>query len=353
MMEEINTIVQSACIVIECTYSLLSRYITFICILHDSVYSLVTTLTYTLASLLKQPLIPTFLTVWEVRHGSLMALREILSVQATSAGVMASIVEVEAGSEAEVPNDMPVSERKESEKEITASSPRKENMIDLNLDISEEDNGEFKKPKEPSSPMLQNHNWTGLPEVINSKPDWMIAVQNAVKTELSLGDMKPELKLGHVKPEGLDALNSGLSLDLGNSQDLGQPKPELNLDLGIVKPELSLGGVKQELELDLNMEVTEEPATVKVESAIVKEELVIVKEEPSIVNEELLTVKEEKNIGRGSQSNLFWHPHDSGSDIKEANDSKVVSAAKKAWAANIGFLQDCTIRLLCIFALDR
>lgn len=32
-----------------------------------------------------------FVTVWEVRHGSLMALREILSVQAASAGVIAPI----------------------------------------------------------------------------------------------------------------------------------------------------------------------------------------------------------------------------------------------------------------------
>jgi TATA-binding protein-associated factor len=94
-----------------------------------------------------------------------------------------------------------------------------------------------------------------------------------------------------------------------------------------------------EVALDLNMEVKEEP--------------VILKDEPLTVKDESLSVKEEIKLESEPQPNLFWQPHAAASLMKESNDSKAVTAAKKAWAANIGFLQDCTIRLLCVFALDR
>lgn len=277
-----------------------------------------------------------------------MALREILSVQAASAGVMAPTMEAESGAEAEaeaVPSNLPVLEKKQSENEIPHSSPHKESMIDLNVGISsEEDNGEFKKGTEHSSLDLQNHNWVGQPEVV---ADWMKVGQPAVKTELSLGGNKAGTKLNSFKPEGLDALKSELNLDLGKTEGLNALKPGLNLDLGMVKPGLSLGVAKQELGLDLNMEVE---LDLNME---VKEEPVIVKEEPLTVKDEPVAVKEEIKLESEAQPNLFWQPHEAASVIKESNDSKAVAAAKKAWAANIGFLQDCTIRLLCVFALDR
>lgn len=38
---------------------------------------------------------------------------------------------------------------------------------------------------------------------------------------------------------------------------------------------------------------------------------------------------------------------------EESRAVKCIRAAEQAWAANLEFLQDCTIRLLCILALDR
>lgn len=293
-----------------------------------------------------------------------MALREILSVQAASAGVMAPTVEAESetGAEAEaeaVLSDQPVSESKQSEEENRNSSPQKESLIDLNVGISaEEDNGEINKGTEHSLPSVQNHNWVGQPEVT---ADWMKVGQHNVKTELSLGGNKTGAKVNYVKPEVLDGVKSELDLDLGQNEGLKTSKPELNLDLGMVKPSISLGVAKQELgldlnmevELDLNMEVKEEPVTVKEEVASVKEGPAIVKEEPLTVKDEPVSVKEEVKAESKSQAIQFWQPHELSSVIKESNDSKAVVAAKKAWAANIQFLQDCTIRLLCVFALDR
>jgi hypothetical protein len=85
-----------------------------------------------------------------------------------------------------------------------------------------------------------------------------------------------------------------------------------------------LGPVKPELELDLNMSV--------------KEEVVLGKERKlgydGILSNELLLHQEQDTS-------------------KQSDELKVVVAAKKAWTANLEFLQDCIIRLLCVFALDR
>lgn len=243
--------------------------------------------------------------VWEVRHGSMMALREILSAQAASAAVVAPTPE----------SKLPEPITDSSAKNSLPSSPRKECIIDLNLDLqSEEDNGDIKKPKEDMAPMLDNHTWTGLSKVVDPKPGWITAGLASVKTELSLGSVKPELNLSSVKPE----------LSLGSVQS--------ELDLSVVKPEMNVGEVKPDLELDLNMEVIEESLPVKEESSF--------------------QVKEETKSNSKFLGNELWiHP---GANTQQAsNNSKVVTAAKRAWAANVEFLQDCTIRFLCVFALDR
>lgn len=67
---------------------------------------------------------------------------------------------------------------------------------------------------------------------------------------------------------------------------------------------------------------------------------------------ELLTVKVERKLGSDSLSNELWQR--SGATVYgKRSNSQALRAAKQAWASNVGFLQDCTIRLLCIFALDR
>jgi hypothetical protein len=136
-----------------------------------------------------------------------------------------------------------------------------------------------------------------------------------VKTELSLGSVGAEVKFGMVKPE-LEAGNVKPDLELG----LLKPSWEF----GLVKPDWDLGPVKPELELDLNMSV--------------KEEVVLGKERKlgydGILSNELLLHQEQDTS-------------------KQSDELKVVVTAKKAWTANLEFLQDCIIRLLCVFALDR
>lgn len=63
-------------------------------------------------------------------------------------------------------------------------------------------------------------------------------------------------------------------------------------------------------------------------------------------------MKVERKLGSDSLSNELCQR--SGATVYgKRSDSKALRAAKQAWASNVGFLQDCTIRLLCIFALDR
>lgn len=219
---------------------------------------------------------------------------------------MVLIVEVELGVEVEVEvevvfNNLLVLENKEFEKEILVLSFQKESMIDFNVGILlEEDNGEFKKGMENFLLVFLNYNWIGLLEVMDSKFDWMKVGQYVVKIELCLGGNKLGKKLNYLKFEGLDVVKFEFSLDLGKIEGLNVLKFELNLDLGMVKLELFLGVVKQELVLDLNMEVELDF------NMEVKEELVIVKEELLIVKEEFVVVKEEIKLESELQLNLFW-----------------------------------------------
>jgi hypothetical protein len=136
-----------------------------------------------------------------------------------------------------------------------------------------------------------------------------------VKTELSLGSVGAEVKFGIVKPE-VEAGNVKRDLELG----LLKPSWEF----GLVKPDWDLGPVKPELELDLNMSV--------------KEEVVLGKD---------------RKLGYDGILSNELSLHQEQDTSKQSDELKVVVAAKKAWTANLEFLQDCIIRLLCVFALDR
>ncbi len=193
--------------------------------------------------------------------------------------------------------------------ETSLPEAQKERIIDLNLDCQlEEENGDSKKGKTDHD----SHKWTGLPEISNAKLGWMKSDLPLVKTELSLGSVGAEVKFGMVKPE-LEAGNVKPDLELG----LLKPSWEF----GLVKPDWDLGPVKPELELDLNMSV--------------KEEVVLGKE---------------RKLGYDGNELLLHQEQDTS---KQSDELKVVVTAKKAWTANLEFLQDCIIRLLCVFALDR
>lgn len=94
--------------------------------------------------------------------------------------------------------------------------------------------------------------------------------------------------------------------------------------MGWANCELFLCVLKPELELDLNREA----------------------------GGELLTVKVERKLGSDSLSNQLWQ-HSGATVYGKRSNSQALRAAKQAWVSNVSFLQDCTIRLLCIFALDR
>ena len=109
--------------------------------------------------------------VWEVRHGSLMALREILRVQAASAGVAGPLPEVETDF-SRLPND----DNKEFKNGIMSASARKGCMLDLNVNmLSQEDYRDFKKPKDDSLPAPQSQVGIKHPESIQGKLENIIA----------------------------------------------------------------------------------------------------------------------------------------------------------------------------------
>lgn len=99
-----------------------------------------------------------------------------------------------------------------------------------------------------------------------------------------------------------------------------------------LKPVLDLN------ELDLNEEVKEEPCAL--EKVPLKEDPYPLKTEGKILSRQL--VPKLPNL----DDILVSLP-------KDSKASKLVTVARESWAANLEFIQDCTIRFLCVFALDR
>ncbi|XP_024523098.1 TATA-binding protein-associated factor BTAF1 [Selaginella moellendorffii] len=185
--------------------------------------------------------------VWEIRHGSIMALREILSSQAASAAVTAP----------------------ETSSTFTANrveTKGQEAVVDTKLEPSQETKVEQ-------------------------------------KNEL-VSDVKKEEQKGGDKMER-DAEKMELVFD-GKSEAeeivSDQPKTEeQEMENTNDRKDIAVKG-----ELDLNQDVPEVKGVASTEN-----------------------------------------------DPKAACISKEVAAAQEAWRANSEFLQDCTIRLICIFSLDR
>ncbi|KAG6551134.1 hypothetical protein Mapa_007369 [Marchantia paleacea] len=225
-----------------------------------------------------------FDTVWEIRHGSIMALREILSTQAASAAVVTPALDVEEVQPAcDAVGDL----------NLTSSSKGRGFDLDLNAGV-EEETLDFQSVKE-EVPDTRNgvyaDNWNGCQSTPDIKPSW-IALQGA-----------------------------GINREAGTV---------------VVKPELDLN------QLDLNLEVKDEPF----------------REEPNMVKIEPREIPYMQNVERRIESSnkveKCSNPNGPFLNIpKDSRASKLILSARESWAANLEFLQDCTIRLLCVFSLDR
>lgn len=100
-----------------------------------------------------------------------MALREILRVQAASAGVAAPLSKVETDF-ARLPNNA----NTEFKNGILSANARKGYMLDLNVNIlPQEDYRDFKKPKDDSLPTPQSHVGMTHPESTKGKPEDIVA----------------------------------------------------------------------------------------------------------------------------------------------------------------------------------
>ncbi|KAJ7534695.1 hypothetical protein O6H91_13G105700 [Diphasiastrum complanatum] len=203
-----------------------------------------------------------FDTVWEVRHGSIMALREILSSHASSAAVVALGLEPEP----------PVLN---NESGSTEHLPLGKKEIDLNIGCYlEEDSMDVK---------IEN-------------------MENGLSHQTYLQE-------NEVKPDCKSEFN-WMKLEMP-SIIIGPSETQVN-----VKPEF-----------DLNMEVEDDSTE-------------------NVYDRKALTENGTQTWSGFTKSVLDNLP-------KNSRAARVVLAAKQAWGSNLEFLQDCTIRLLCVFSLDR
>ncbi|CAM6099985.1 unnamed protein product [Calypogeia fissa] len=213
-----------------------------------------------------------FDSVWEIRHGSIMALREILSTQAASAAVTVPVLDKQETSKCDSDGDL----------NLSGSGLGKGFDLDLNAGV-EEEKVDLKTVKDEGGADLQNYvqcgSWMETKVDPLSKPDW---------------------------------LNRGTST--GTEQ-----KPALDLN-----------------ELDLNEDVKEESYQEKIQ----------IKEDPSVQKVGEIIRQQAVPELRKLDDVIVSMP-------KDSNATKLVLAARDSWAANLEFLQDCTIRFLCVFALDR
>lgn len=193
-----------------------------------------------------------FDSVWEIRHGSIMALREILSAQAACAGVEAVDFNLELDGEADLDDHM-------------KTVSKKENDIDLNVGLVFDEHTDLKRRLDDNS-----------------------GCSSCGRNECSVA----EVQLMKAEQEWLDASSAA-----GPSPATVKTELDLNED---IKPCLSVDGRSSDLS----------------GSTFCKE-------------------KELSNLSEGSRA------------------LKIYRATEQALGCNTEFLQDCAIRLVCVFSLDR
>lgn len=206
-----------------------------------------------------------FDSVWETRHGSIMALREILSVQATCAAVEVADLALDLDGKVDADDD-----RKDK-----IASPTREKEIDLNVGLAFEDSSDLKRVKLDESSGHGSHEGNEFSpaeaKAIKLEQEWLDSSTAALKTDPSHAIAKPELDL---------------------NEDI---RPDPFLDGGV---EIPKNAILREKGLQSVMDVL-------------------------------------SSLAVGSKS------------------LKIYRATEQAWHCNTEFLQDCAIRFLCIFSLDR
>ncbi|KAM2056088.1 hypothetical protein TB2_028253 [Malus domestica] len=138
-------------------------------------------------SFVEELILDMFDPVWEVRHGSVMALREILTHQGTSAGVFMPDLSLEGAMFVELEN------------KCTSSTMKRDREIDLNTQVPiDESEPELKKPKfeDVTSPFMD----TMVPTSKSGDFDVSIQVEDSSCKSPS-GQVKGQLHVSSVKVE--------------------------------------------------------------------------------------------------------------------------------------------------------
>ncbi|KAI5064208.1 hypothetical protein GOP47_0020878 [Adiantum capillus-veneris] len=204
-----------------------------------------------------------FDSVWEVRHGSMMALREILSIQAGAAAI--DIVDFSA----EIEGDLNI----DSNNEDPLPTLQRKNDIDLNVGLVFDEHADFRRRQDE------------------------LIIQAGKREE------SEDVQVMKLEQEHVDTLVS----DFKDRVCYGSAKAELDLNEDI-KPGQLIDNCR------------------------------------GFESSRTFFCKETEQQGSDS---VILHTSDSSRTLK------VYRAAEHAWGCNTEFLQDCAIRFLCVFSLDR
>ncbi|XP_060973663.1 TATA-binding protein-associated factor BTAF1 isoform X1 [Cannabis sativa] len=241
-------------------------------------------------SFVEQLLLDMFDPVWEVRHGSVMALREILTHQGASAGVFMPDLSLDGAQFFQL------------EDEFVSHRMKRERAIDLNIQgPTDEFEPNMKMPKftDVSSP------WVDTMSVANidCNTDINIKVEDDSICDLPAEPVTEFSNVSTVKVES----DSHLDITLHSKEE--------DITLYSNKEDTAQYSNKEETTLYSNKEVTE--TALFEDSSSIKETDVM------------------RNISENSEL-MNW-----------------IKLARHSWLKNCQFLQECAIRFLCVLSLDR
>ncbi|CAI7780653.1 unnamed protein product, partial [Closterium sp. NIES-54] len=281
-----------------------------------------------LLALCEQLLTDMFHPVWEVRHGSILALREVMSAHGNSAAVCRPIVPSKWAS-------ANGNEEREDEK----------GKMELEV-VKEEDDGKtVPEMREPDvalvkAPIVRSEKEEeGVNKEMEGGPEASVTNKEGVINQNSGGRARMGLDLHLSDGMQSEEIGEGSVRNLGNEGSIEESKVEAKTDRSEEKSKCEESEKAVGKVLDLNMEVSEEANEGKpVDEGEVAEEKSGEEKESALVVAQPVRLAE-----KGGTPTM-----------ESARKAQLaIEVARKAQADNELFLEDCAIRLLCIFALDR